>query len=371
MLQGIDFAIALFIAFIIGLFLTPVVIWLAKRLNVIDYPTKERKVHKKPTPLLGGLAIFAAFQITVAIFYFLSNDFTEIKPKQFIGLFISGLVLMIGGFIDDKYGLKPKHQIVFPVISTLIIIACGVGVKWLSAPVGGGTWFLDQWSFTVFWHDGLPYKITLLSDLFTFVWLIGMTYTTKILDGLDGLVSGVTVIGAIFIFLTALSNNIPQPDVALLCVILAGAFLAFLLFNFNPAKIFVGEGGSTFAGFMLGVLSIMTGSKVAVTLLLMGVPVLDVGWTIVRRLMEKKNPFKGADRKHLHYRLLDAGFSVKRAVLLLYALAVIFGAATLTLQKYNQSVLIVGILLIFTFILLLAYLYKKRQERLKVSLDLW
>jgi UDP-GlcNAc:undecaprenyl-phosphate GlcNAc-1-phosphate transferase len=209
----------------------------------------------------------------------------------------------------------------------------------------------------------------LFADIFTFIWLLGMIYTTKLLDGLDGLVSGVGVIGGLFIFLTALFNSNPaQPDIALLAIILVGCFLGFLVFNFNPARIFLGESGSTLAGFLLGVLSIVSGSKVAVTLILMGLPILDLLWTIIRRLIEKKNPFTAADRKHLHHRLLDAGFSVRKAVILLYILTAVFGGAAIALQQVAFGLLVLGLLVVFAFILLLAYLYRRKAEREKAAL---
>ena len=152
------------------------------------------------------------------------------------------------------------------------------------------------------------------------------------MDGLDGLVAGVTVIGSIFIFFTALIKDVPQYDTALLALVLAGSCLGFLFFNFHPAKIFLGESGSTFCGFMLGVLSIVSGSKVAITLMLLGLPILDLGRTVVRRLIAGQSPFKTADRKHLHHLLLDWGFSHRSAVLIIYLVTILLGAFALFVQ---------------------------------------
>jgi len=208
----------------------------------------------------------------------------------------------------------------------------------------------------------------LLADTFTFFWLLGMMYTTKLLDGLDGLVSGITLISAIFIFFVALNKgDIVQYDVALLAILLIGSFLGFLVFNFNPAAIFLGEGGSTMAGFLLGAISIISGSKVGVTLMLLSIPALDFLWTIIRRLMERKSPFSTSDKKHLHHRLLDAGFSVKRAVLSLYGITVLFGLAAYYLQGVSWSVLGVGLIVLIVFMLILAYLYKRQRELAKLD----
>lgn len=363
-MHAIDYSIAFFLSFIGCLICVPVVIWLAKKFKVIDWPIGERKIHKKPTPLLGGLAIFAVFNFIVAIFYFFSSNFQVIPFKNLLGIFISGLILMIGGWLDDKYKLKPKQAIVFPILAIVVIVISGIGIKWMRGPMGG-FWFLDKYSIDIFWYHGLPYRLTIFSDLFTFFWLLGMTYTTKLLDGLDGLVSGITLIGAFFILLSCLSSEQPQPEVALLTVILMGCYLAFLIYNFHPAKIFLGEGGSTFSGFILGVLSIISGSKVAITIVLMGVPILDVLWTIIRRLIEHKNPFKTSDRKHLHHRLLDAGFSVRRAVIFLYCLAVILGSTAFFIQKLSRHYFSLIFVVIMVFFLVGGYIYKKQLEKAK------
>jgi len=372
MLTAVDYSFALIIAFFCCLVLTAVVIWLAKKLNILDQPKDPRKIHKKPTPLLGGLAIFISFNAIIAIYYFFSSDLIHknILPKHLLGMLIGGLILMIGGILDDKYNLRPKLQLVFPIAAIASVIVSGIGIDWMTNPVSGGIWRLDEHVSTLFWFNGLPYKITIIADIFTMIWMMAMIYTTKLLDGLDGLVSGITIISGLFIFITALNKDIAQYDVALLSILLVGCFVGFLIFNFNPAKIFLGEGGSTYAGFMLGILSIISGSKVAVTLIVMGIPVLDVLWTVIRRLLEKKNPFTTSDKKHLHHRLLAAGFSVRRAVLFLYLITFIFGIAAILLQplSYGNFLLIISVLVVF--ILLVVFLYKIKQEREKKALDL-
>lgn len=370
MLTNTDYLFALLLSFLASAIFVPVVIWLAKKLNILDKPDSARKIHKKPTPLLGGLAIFIAFHLIILIYYRFSSalDF-NLLPKYLFGIFLGSLIILIGGILDDKYNLAPKIQIVFPVLAIAIVIVSGIGIDWLKNPFGQGIISLDKYEMILFWFHGLPYKLTLVADLFTLFWLLGMTYTTKIMDGIDGLVAGISIIGGLYIFLFSLNKEIAQPDVALLAIIFVGCYLGFLLFNFNPAKIFLGESGSIFSGFILGVLSIISGSKVAITLILMGIPILDVLWTIIRRLMEKKHPFKTADRKHLHHRLLDAGFSVRKACLFLWSLAVIFGLAALILQNLNYGLLILGVLVLLVFFLLTAYLYKKIREKQKSAID--
>lgn len=324
--------------------LTPFVRSLAMRLRVLDVPGEPRKIHNKPTPLLGGVAVFLGL-IAVMWIVALTTPYlldTSIRLKHLIGVSLGGLVLMIGGWLDDKYNLKPSRQIVFSILAVLIVIASGIGIRQITNPFGG-TLSLVSWERVLFWWEGVGYRVTFPADLFTFVWLMVLIYTTKFLDGLDGLVSGITTIGALMIFFLATATKFFQPEVGMLSIIVAGAFLGFLFWNWHPAKIFLGTGGSTLAGFLLGTLAIISGGKIATALLVLGVPVLDAGWVILRRaLWERKWPTL-ADRKHLHFRILDAGFSHRGAVILLWTLAAAFGIATLVLQS-KQKLAALGVL---------------------------
>lgn len=328
--------ISFILTFFLTVFLTYAVRRLALRWNIVDIPTSERKIHKKPIPLLGGLAIFLAFFLVLGYYVFFTDKVLggQILAKHLVGIFLGGLLLMIGGFLDDKYNLKPKWQIIWPILSVLIVIASGIGITYITNPLGGML-RLDEWQKIVFWWHGVPYKITLLADIFTFVWLLGMMYTTKFLDGLDGLVSGITSIGAVIIFFVSLMKEVSQPETAMLSIILAGACAGFLVWNFNPAKIFLGEGGSLFTGYMLGILSIIAGGKIATTLLIMGLPILDAFLVLVQRLFAKKSLVL-ADQRHLHFRLLDAGMNQRQAVFSLYLVTLIFGSSTLFLKSEGK-----------------------------------
>lgn len=359
----LQFLIPFVLAFVLSVIFTLLIKKIAYKFKILDNPEErpERKIHAQPIPLLGGLAIFLSFNVVVlfSLKWLLGG---YMLPKYLWGIFIGGLVLMIIGFLDDKYDLKPKQQIFFPLIAGLVIIAAGIGITYISNPLGG-IFYLQQLDLTVFNLNDLPYKITLLADLFTIIWLMGMMYTTKILDGLDGLVSGITVIGSFIIFCLSLTNEVAQPETAILAIILAGACLGFLVFNFNPAKIYLGEGGSLYAGFMLGVLAIISGGKIATALLIMGIPILDLAWVIIRRFFrEKKSPFKNADRKHLHFRLLDIGFSHRQAVLFLYLLTFLFGISTLFLSGPQKlyALLLLGIVM-FLLGTWVVYRYKKQN----------
>jgi len=268
---------------------------------------------------------------------------------------------MIGGALDDKYNLKPSRQMIFSVLAAFAVIASGIGIREITNPFGGVI-DLAQWEKVLFWWQGVGYRLTLPADIFTFVWLLGMTYTTKFLDGLDGLVSGITVIGAMMIVLLTTMTKWFQPEVGLVAIIAAGAFLGFLIWNWHPAKIFLGTGGSTFAGFLLGSLAIISGGKIATTLLVLGVPILDTAWVILRRLFwDKKSPTQ-ADRKHLHFRLLDVGFSHRGAVLFLYIVAALFGITTIFLQS-REKLIALGSMAISMILLAIFLIRKSSYEK--------
>jgi UDP-GlcNAc:undecaprenyl-phosphate GlcNAc-1-phosphate transferase len=314
--------------------LTFFAIKIAPRFGLIDNPGDERKIHSIAMPLFGGIAVFSAFFLTILLssrYLFIGN----LKAHHWLGVFGGALLLMIGGYFDDKYKLGPKIQIIFPFLAILAVIAGGVEMAKITNPFGG-FFSLDSWRIPVFRFGGSIWYFSVISDIFIFLWLLGMMYTTKLLDGLDGLVSGVTFIGSLIIFLFTVTTRYYQPDIALAALILAGSALGFLFWNWHPAKIFLGEGGSLLLGFLLGVLAVISGGKIAIALLVMGLPILDVLWTIIRRVIKGNNPFKAADKKHLHFRLLDVGLSQRQAVLVFYAFSGFFGLSALFLQGLGK-----------------------------------
>lgn len=323
--------------------LTFLVMKLAEKLGVVDRPDEERKIHFRAVPLLGGLAIFLSF--FVVLFFVYDKLLTgNLEPRHWLGFFVGACFLMIGGFLDDKYNLSPLKQFIWPLLAVISVIAGGVEIEKITNPLGGFI-FLGWFS----------------AALIAF-WLLGMMYTTKILDGLDGLVSGMTAIGAFIIFLFTMSEKYYQPDISLAALILAASCLGFLFFNWHPAKIFLGEGGSLFLGYALGVLAIISGGKIAIALLVMGIPILDMAWTILRRIMAGKNPFKSADRLHLHFRLSDSGLGVKKSVILFYVISIIFGLCALLLQSIGK-VLALGILAAIMALTIIFFAYLDRNRK--------
>lgn len=344
------FALAFFVSFV-GTFL---VSRMAVRRKIMDVPDTERRFHKQPTPTLGGLAIFSSFFL-VTLVMLLSGylDNGNIPLRALIGIWAGGIILMIGGYLDDKYRLPAHYSIIFPILAALTVVSSGIRAVSVHNPFSGEVVLLE---------NIIVLGVPLLSGLIVFLWTLGMTYTTKIMDGMDGLVTGISGIAAFVLFGLSLTPDVMQPATALLAIIFAGSLLGFLILNFYPAKIFLGEGGSTFAGFMLAFLAIVSGGKIATAILVMGIPVLDVLWVILQRVFNRQSPFQG-DRRHLHYRLTDIGFSEPQAVLFLYALSGIFGVSALFLQSLGKLIALgIMILVMLALIISIFVVYKVKQK---------
>lgn len=359
------YVLGFFGALVASAICTPLMRRVARSRGVLDMPNKtpERRIHATPIPLLGGLAVIAAFFLVTALFMLrgdlFSGEIGALSRKAFWGIFFGTAVLVLGGVLDDRYDLRARWKFLYPTAAALAVIAAGIGVLFITNPFGG-ILNLDQVHFTLFQLNGVPYQVILLADLFTFVWLMGAMFTTKFLDGLDGLVTGVGVIGAVVLFLLSLRPDVAQPELALLAAILGGSLLGFLPYNFHPAKIFLGESGSLFVGFILGVLSVLSGGKIATALLILGLPVLDVAWAILRRLMAGRSPF-AADRKHLHHRLLDSGLPHRTVVFLLYGLTILFGFSTLFVRGIVKAAVLGLLFLVMLFLAYLAVRFERRK----------
>lgn len=319
--------------------------YLAVRFGVLDHPTEERKKHKKATPLLGGLGIFLSFFIVLFIF---REDILvgDLEVRHWMGVFVGACFLMVGGFLDDKFNIRAGWQIVCPVLAAISVIWGGVSIEKITNPFGG---IIDL-------------EMGLVSSVFIFLWLMGMMYTTKLLDGVDGLVSGVVAIGALVIFLFTTTTKYYQADIAIAALVLSTCCFGFLLFNWHPAKIFLGEGGSLFLGFILGVLAIISGGKIAIAVLVMGIPIMDVIWIMFSRIRNKQNPFTFSDRKHLHFRLVDLGLSQRKTVLIYYLFSAVFGLSALFLQSMGKVfAILLLIFIMMTMITVFNFLDKRNK----------
>ncbi len=314
-------ALATFLtAFVVANLLTPLTIRLATRWGFLDQPA-PRRVHCTPTPRHGGLPLAIAFLAALTVTLpFPRTDSQELT--RLAGLAIGLSIIALVGAYDDARELKPLPQFVAQFLAAGIAIASGVLIKEVNAPFG--------------LLSNLP---TWFAVPFTLFWIVGMMNTINWLDGLDGVAAGVTLIASGVLFLHTF--RLGQLSLALLPLALAGAVLAFLLFNFPPAKIFLGS-GAPLLGFTLAVLSVIGGTKAGTALLVLAIPILDVAWQILNRARTGHSPF-AADRGHLHHRLYDAGVSNRTIVALYYALSVIFGALALILPSpiYKMIALVI------------------------------
>lgn len=349
------------LALLFAVGITPLVRSFATKHGYLDQPRPPRNLHKYPVAKLGGLAVYLSVVFSILVFWVSGGINFDIVPEKFIvGIILGGAVLVVSGLIDDKYDLPAKYLWIFPTVAALIVVfsGIGVGIKFLSNPFGDPI----NLDFPLL---GIP-----VSGIFIFIWMQGMMFTTKFLDGLDGLVAGIGVIASLTLFSLSLTERVNQPITATLAIILAGALVGYLFYAFNPASIFLGEGGSTIVGFFLGVLSVILGAKIATALLVMGIPILDVAWVIAQRIWYRKSPFIG-DRLHLHFKLIDLGFSQKQTALVLYAISAVFGFTAVFLQSMGKLVaLIILFGLMATLILGVIYSYRVKQRNEKLTTGL-
>ncbi len=317
-----------FLAFVISIFCTLLVRRIARKVNVLDRPDKSRKFHDRPVPLLGGVALFIAWWSVVAYLVFVQPVFgIEIIKGKLLAAFFASLIILVVGIADDIRGVSPWWRFFSTALAAAIAVAFGIGLDKITNPLGG-----------------VILLSSVLGNLVVFLWLMVVMFTTKISDGLDGLSTGVVLIGSLMIYFMTSSGKFYQPNVALLSLIFAAVCLGFLIFNFHPASIFLGESGSLLIGFILGVLSIISGSKLAIALLVIAVPALDVARVIFGRFRAQQPIFRG-DRRHLHYRLLDFGLPEPLVVLLFYFLAALFGILGLLLQSGQKFVFLIMVFL--------------------------
>lgn len=316
------FVLVFVLALAVALASTRVTIWFAYRLNWLDQPA-PRRLHQTPTPRIGSMPLAIAFLAALAVTLpFPRDDRAELV--HVLGLGAGVAIVAIGGLIDDVRELKPLPLFALQFGAAAVAIASGVLINVISSPL-----------------DGSPILLPMgIAVAFTLFWIVGMMNTVNFLDGLDGLVSGVTVIAGGVLVLHNL--RLGQTSLALLGLGLMGAALGFLLLNFPPAKIFLG-GGAYVLGFALAILAIIGGTKAATTLLVFAFPIFDVAWQIVIRLRAGKSPFT-ADRGHLHIRLYDSGVSTRAIVLLYYLLTALFGALALLLPPGVPKLILLAVI---------------------------
>lgn len=299
------------VALLISLLLTPVAGRLSRRWGLVATPGGRRR-HPGPIPKLGGLPLFAAFLVGAGLAYWLLPPPSIEEARLLRGVVLGSVVMFVAGLIDDRYELPPRVLFIFQFAGAAVAIYHAVFIQRFNLPgVGEVNIPMDEH----LWAALLVYAITT-------VWIVGMVNTINFLDGLDGLAAGVGLIAALLFAWHGYS--LEQTTVAAFPLVLAGALLGFLPFNFAPARIFLGSAGAYFLGYGLATMSILSPAKIATALLVLAVPILDVAWQIFDRARHGKSPFRG-DRGHLHFRLSDFGLPTRRIVLGYYAVALGFG----------------------------------------------
>lgn len=316
------YILAFIFALLTAYLTTPPVKKLAIRTGAVDKPDPEggegRRVHTRPVPRLGGLAIYLGFMLPVI----------TLLPEggtRLYGLLLGATLVLMVGIADDYRNLSPRVKLGGQVIAALVFIYMGNRVLWLTNPWATGVedamWYIGPWAIPL-----------------TLIWVVGITNTINLIDGLDGLAAGVTAIASVTLLLVALQEG--QPGIVFLTAALAGSTLGFLPHNFNPAKIFMGDTGSLFLGFVLagvavqGALKSATVIALAVPILALGLPILDTFLAIVRRF-RNGSPIFQADKQHLHHRLLERGLNQRQTVLLLYSVSGVFGMGALALTEVS------------------------------------
>lgn len=326
---------AFVLALITALATTPLVMVLAARTGALDRPD-ARKVHKKPIPRIGGLAIYAACMLSML----LVMAFHDLSGELFmgvVGLMISGTIIMLVGVYDDYKNMPAKLKLLGQIFAaSVLVLGFDVRIDFITDPFGDYI-YLEWFAVPA-----------------TIFWLVGLSNTINLIDGLDGLAAGVSSIAAITIMFVALEQNVMI--IAVMTAALAGAAIGFLFYNFNPASIFMGDSGALFLGFMLAGISVIGAVKCAATIALvvpilaLGLPIFDTAFAIVRRYRGGVPIFR-PDKGHLHHRLLGLGFTQRQAVLLMYVISALLGLSAVALTEVSSQIAIFILLIVMIAIL--------------------
>ena len=336
-----NYAITMLIALIVAFIATPLVKKLAFKLGAVDIPKDDRRMHSAPIALLGGAAIVAGF--VVALTYNIIAG--EIPPdRSSAGLLAGILVLLICGFLDDRFVLSWKKKFIFQFAAALLyIIISDQQIDFLTNP---------------FVFDEVVEFAPLIAWPLTVLWIVGITNAINFIDGLDGLAAGVSCISALSLFFVSILSQsaLDNPATPLLMAALAGASLGFLPFNFSPAKIFMGETGAAFLGFTLAAVSVQGMLKsyamisLAIPVMVIGLPIFDVAFSIIRRFLKKTSP-TSSDTGHIHHKLMGMGLTQRQSVVLLYITSAVLGLCGYIFanKNYFSAAILLILLPVFVF----------------------
>lgn len=336
------------VAFGGSLLMTPPVKLFAEKVGAIDVPKDERRVHNHPIPRMGGLAIALAFLLSIMLFIPMSTPL--------MGLLMGAVIIAVMGAVDDIVNLKSWVKLGGQIVAALVAIRCGVVVDFITSPVSGA-----------------PIQLGFLSVPLTAIWIVACTNAVNLIDGLDGLAVGVSAISSLTMLVVALF--VSAPEVSIILASLTGACLGFMPYNLNPAKIFMGDVGSQFLGFVLSTVSILGLFKFhavisfLVPLLALAVPLADTIFAFFRRIFHGQSPFH-ADKGHFHHRLLAMGLNQKQAVAVLYGVSAVLGLLAVLLAERNVTVratCLVAALVISVFVWLFVFRKKPGTHNDKVK----
>ncbi|MBI5449319.1 undecaprenyl/decaprenyl-phosphate alpha-N-acetylglucosaminyl 1-phosphate transferase [Candidatus Gottesmanbacteria bacterium] len=320
----------IFSAFLTGI-VTPLIIRFAKRYGFVDDPKVRyhpAHTHTGIIPRAGGLALFIGMSITILL--------ALPASKLMVGILIGSALLTIVGLADDKKDVNPYIRLCTNAIAALIVVGAGAGIPYITNPATTGVIHLDTWRYSFNFFGS--HSIIVLADLLAFLWIIWTMNIVGWSAGVDGQMPGFVAISAFVLGLLSLRFSIldsSQLSVTLLAFIISGSFLGFLPWNFYPQKIMPGYGGKTLAGFLLAVLGILSYGKLGTAILVLGIPMIDAGYTLLRRMGSKQSPVL-ADRGHLHHKLLDLGWGKRRIALFYWGVSAILGAVALTVRSQGK-----------------------------------
>lgn len=346
--------LASLLAIVISFILTFPTIKLANKLKLIDDPEKRKHpahTHQGIVPRAGGLPIYLSF-LTASLIFVSIN-------KILIGILIGGFLIIIMGLLDDYYDLSPYWRFVFNIIIALIVISFGLGIPYLSNPLGG---VIDLQSYVLRINLLGERRILYLADLFSIIWIVALMNFVNWSKGVDGQLPGFVAISSFFLGLIAfrfVKHDITVSSVALLCFIAGGSYLGFLPWNFYPQKIMPGYGGGAFAGYILAILSILSWGKFGTLILVLSIPLIDALYVLSRRIISLKSPFR-ADDSHFHHRLLRIGWGRRRIAVFYWLVSFLFGSSALFFQGIKKFFLII----VITFIIIV-FIFTLNQLELK------
>lgn len=350
--NGHDVFVIVFVTFLCSLIVTPIIEKIARHVKALDYPN-ERRLNKVPMPTLGGLAIFFSFMLGYMLY--------ARSSIQMLSILMGSFLLIFMGIIDDINPLKAKYQLIFQIIAAAIVVFYGhISLDYVSI-LGMNFTFTAPWNYII-----------------TLVLIVSIINAINLSDGLDGLCSGISSIYFLTISIIAFIMNAQQGLDTTLALIMLGSTLGFLVYNFPPARVYLGDTGSNFLGFIIAVTTLLgyktaTFTSLIIPLIILATPIIDVVFSIIRRILKKQNPFSTPDKGHIHHQLLKMQFSTRTSLLIIYAIDILFAALSVFYalgDTYYVILIYVGLMIVFLFIVLKTdILFKHQKNKKETKID--